>query len=110
MIAGAVSSAVATPFDVLKVRLQSTDATESVKQESYLPGRFKDIFAREGVRGLYRGAGPTTLRGAMVAGAQGSRRRFCCQIKILEVTLCTVYYIYWRGQWLLVTFCGIKDT
>ena len=42
-----------------------------MKQESYLPGRFKDIFAREGVRGLYRGAGPTTLRGALVAGAQG---------------------------------------
>ena len=56
---------------LLKVRLQSPDATESVKQESYLPGRFKDIFAREGVRGLYRGAGPTTLRGALVAGAQG---------------------------------------
>ena len=54
-----------------QVRLQSSDASEHVKQESYLPGRFKDIFAREGVRGLYRGAGPTTLRGALVAGAQG---------------------------------------
>ena len=53
------------------MRLQSSDASEHVKQESYLPGRFKDIFAREGVRGLYRGAGPTTLRGALVAGAQG---------------------------------------
>ena len=54
-----------------QVRLQSSDASEHVKQESYLPGRFKDIFAREGVRGLYRAAGPTTLRGALVAGAQG---------------------------------------
>ena len=81
MIAGAVSSAVATPFDVLKVRLQSSEATESVKQESYLPGRFRDIHAREGVRGLYRGAGPTTLRGALVAGAQGWRR-FCCELEI----------------------------
>ena len=53
------------------MRLQSPDASEHVRQERYLPGRFKDIFAREGVRGLYRGAGPTTLRGALVAGAQG---------------------------------------
>ena len=52
----------------MQVRLQSADGR--VKQESYLPGRFRDILAREGVRGLYRGAGPTTLRGALVAGAQ----------------------------------------
>jgi solute carrier family 25 protein 14/30 len=41
-----------------------------VKQESNIAGRFADIFAREGVRGLWRGAGPTTTRAAVVAGAQ----------------------------------------
>ncbi len=43
---------------------------ESVKQETNVAGRFADIFAREGVRGLWRGVGPTTSRAAVVAAAQ----------------------------------------
>ena len=70
MLSGSISNAIATPFDVLKVRLQSSAAKELVKQETNVVRRFHDIFAREGYRGLWRGVGPTTSRAAVVAGAQ----------------------------------------
>jgi len=66
IFAGSVSSAIATPTDVVKVKMQAR-ATE-------VPGGLitvtKDIFMNEGVKGLWRGVHPTAQRAALVAGVQ----------------------------------------
>ena len=65
--AGCVSSAIATPTDVIKVRMQS-NTTQGVERGLLHVGR--DIITREGVRGLWRGVFPTAQRAALVAGVQ----------------------------------------
>ena len=73
VIAGSVSAAIATPTDVLKVRLQSRSApVVSPKRilRASLYNCFNDIYRREGVAGLWRGAVPTASRAALVAGVQ----------------------------------------
>jgi len=66
IFAGSVSSAIATPTDVIKVRMQAR-ATQGC-------GGFvkvgRDIYGLEGVRGLWRGVVPTAQRAALVAGLQ----------------------------------------
>ena len=67
VFAGSVSSAIANPTDVLKVRLQSQiAATSSVT----LVAGFREISSAEGIRGLWRGVIPTAERAAIVAGVQ----------------------------------------
>ena len=53
IIAGAVSSAMCNPTDVLKVRLQA-QTTGSVLTNNGMLMNFKDIYRLEGWRGLYR--------------------------------------------------------
>ena len=65
--AGCVSSALATPTDVIKVRMQS-NTTQGLERGLLNVGR--DIVTREGVRGLWRGVFPTAQRAALVAGVQ----------------------------------------
>ncbi|XP_064393946.1 kidney mitochondrial carrier protein 1-like isoform X1 [Halichondria panicea] len=67
VISGAVSSSIANPTDLLKVRMQSgTD--QSYSQRTSVVRFFKQIYSEEGIRGLYRGVGPTAQRAAVVAG------------------------------------------
>ena len=61
-----MSSAVATPTDVIKVRMQSN----STAGDRGVVRVARDIVTREGVRGLWRGVFPTTQRAALVAGVQ----------------------------------------
>jgi len=93
--AGAVSSAIANPTDVLKVRLQSGTSTSSTHHQRLSPSQsppsssalksqtnvkqgsaavekpsFMSVMSGEGVRGLWRGVGPTAARAALVAGVQ----------------------------------------
>ena len=96
VVAGAVSSAVANPTDVLKVRMQSgksyvdKESNKAVNQvktvdaqsirEKYsntdrkarigLIGAFKDVYQKEGIGGLWRGVSPTAQRASLVAGVQ----------------------------------------
>lgn len=62
--AGSVSSAIANPTDVLKVRMQihgkGTLGTGLFRC-------FYDLYLNEGFRGLYRGVGPTSQRAAIIA-------------------------------------------
>lgn len=61
-IAGTVAAAVVCPLDVLKTRLQVSSAVRSsAVGDKYLStyGALKRIVRHEGVRGLYRGLGPT---------------------------------------------------
>lgn len=49
-VAGAISSAIANPTDVVKVRMQVTGAESNLS----LFGCFQDVYQHEGVRGLWR--------------------------------------------------------
>ena len=67
VLAGSVSSAVATPTDVIKVRMQSK-AVPGVGGSIYR--MFRSIKTTEGVGGLWSGVYPTSQRAALVAGVQ----------------------------------------
>ncbi|CAB4434395.1 unnamed protein product [Rhizophagus irregularis] len=59
-VAGCVSSIVTCPLDVVKTRLQNQGKfDQSVPLYSGTGGTLKRIWAEEGIRGLYRGLGPT---------------------------------------------------
>lgn len=67
VLSGAISSAVANPTDVLKVRMQSGTIVSYSSRKSCLR-HFHQIYQEEGLRGLYRGVGPTTQRATVLAG------------------------------------------
>ncbi|KAF0292325.1 Kidney mitochondrial carrier protein 1 [Amphibalanus amphitrite] len=67
IVAGVVSSSIANPTDVLKVRMQA--ANDSVRQKGMVRC-FSDIYQQEGVRGLWRGVGPTAQRAAVIVGVE----------------------------------------
>ncbi|GAB1605525.1 kidney mitochondrial carrier protein 1-like [Argonauta hians] len=66
VVAGIISSTIANPTDVLKVRMQAK--TESL-QKSMLKS-FVQIYQKEGLKGLWRGVVPTAQRAAVVAGVE----------------------------------------
>lgn len=67
MLAGAISSSICNPTDVLKVRLQAHTIT-STKESMF--DAFKDIWQVEGLKGLYRGVGPTAQRATIVTSVE----------------------------------------
>ncbi|RDD47652.1 Kidney mitochondrial carrier protein 1 [Trichoplax sp. H2] len=68
MIAGALSSSIANPTDVLKVRMQA-GSRMNLTGKNVLRS-FADIYKEEGIRGLYRGVGPTSQRAAVIVAVQ----------------------------------------
>lgn len=69
VVAGITSSSIANPTDVLKVRMQAQGRKTEAKSENLLCS-FVKIYKTEGVRGLWRGVGPTAQRAAVVAGVE----------------------------------------
>ncbi|XP_024935665.1 mitochondrial uncoupling protein Bmcp isoform X2 [Cephus cinctus] len=65
-IAGSISSAIANPTDVVKVRMQVTGLEANLS----LFGCFQEVYQQEGVRGLWRGVGPTAQRAAIIAAVE----------------------------------------
>ncbi|KZC06440.1 PREDICTED: kidney mitochondrial carrier protein 1 [Dufourea novaeangliae] len=65
-LAGAISSAIANPTDVVKVRMQVTGGDSNLS----LFGCFQDVYKHEGIRGLWRGVGPTAQRAAIIAAVE----------------------------------------
>lgn len=65
--AGVISSSIANPTDVLKVRMQ---VTGSQSKSDSMVCSFVKIYKTEGVSGLWRGVGPTAQRAAVVAGVE----------------------------------------
>ncbi|KJE89769.1 solute carrier family 25 [Capsaspora owczarzaki ATCC 30864] len=63
VIAGAFSSSLATPTDVLKVRMQAQSSRPPYRG---LVHAFSTIFKEEGVVGLWRGVIPTAQRAAVI--------------------------------------------
>ncbi|XP_065176573.1 kidney mitochondrial carrier protein 1-like [Sycon ciliatum] len=68
MVAGTCASCIANPTDVLKVRMQAQRGG-CVNSKS-LMASFGEIYHQEGLRGLWRGVGPTAQRAAVVAGVE----------------------------------------
>ncbi|PNF42183.1 Mitochondrial uncoupling protein Bmcp [Cryptotermes secundus] len=73
VVAGIVSSAIANPTDVLKVRMQ---VLGNQGQRGIL-GCFQDVYHQEGVAGLWRGVGPTAQRAAVIAAVELPVYDFC---------------------------------
>ncbi|KAK4880369.1 hypothetical protein RN001_008515 [Aquatica leii] len=71
--AGAVSSAIANPTDVLKVRMQVKGSHGNVG----LVGCFKDVYMHEGISGLWKGVNPTAQRAAVIAAIELPVYDFC---------------------------------
>lgn len=63
-IAGATGSFIAVPCDLVKIRMQ---ADKTGTRYAGTLGAFSDIFRSEGVKGMWRGAGPTCSRAAVGA-------------------------------------------
>ncbi|XP_044752680.1 mitochondrial uncoupling protein Bmcp isoform X1 [Coccinella septempunctata] len=73
VIAGAVSSAIANPTDVLKVRMQVQGRSRNVN----LVECFKEVYTQEGISGLWRGVTPTAQRAAVIAAVELPVYDFC---------------------------------
>lgn len=74
IIAGAISSAIANPTDVLKVRMQVHGRGS---HEMGLVKCFHEIYVHEGVKGLWRGVTPTAQRAAIIAAVELPVYDFC---------------------------------
>merc|ERR1719494_847513 len=70
VVAGSVSATLATPTDVIKVRMQSGSMHKGVNISWSLLSVGKVVLRLEGIRGLWRGGLPTAQRAALVAGVQ----------------------------------------
>lgn len=81
VVAGAVSSALCNPTDLLKVRMQAQ--SQGVAPTQGMFRSFAAIFHQEGLRGLYRGVVPTAQRAAVVAGVELAIYDWCKK-KILD--------------------------
>ncbi|XP_059155340.1 kidney mitochondrial carrier protein 1-like isoform X2 [Physella acuta] len=68
VIAGSVSSSIANPTDVLKVRMQAKGSNSTGYDN--IVCSFINIYKQEGLAGLWRGVGPTAQRAAIVAGVE----------------------------------------
>ncbi|ELR23554.1 carrier superfamily protein [Acanthamoeba castellanii str. Neff] len=69
--AGSIGAAIATPTDVLKVRMQAEGARDKPRYKNTLEG-FVTIARTEGIRGLYKGVVPTTQRACILSAAMMS--------------------------------------
>ncbi|CAF0864518.1 unnamed protein product [Didymodactylos carnosus] len=82
MFSGAVANALASPTDLLKIRMQANHPSIQNK------GLFRAIISiaqKEGVRGLWRGVIPNAQRAAVVSGVELSiydwtKKQFLCRL------------------------------
>lgn len=66
VLSGVISSSIANPTDVLKIRMQ---AQGRIMQGGMI-GNFIDIYRQEGIRGLWKGVSLTAQRAAIVVGVE----------------------------------------
>ncbi|KAJ8302296.1 hypothetical protein KUTeg_021283, partial [Tegillarca granosa] len=69
---GAIGSSIATPTDLVKVRMQAQGKLMPGEMPRYRNtfAAFADIIRHDGVRGLYVGVGPTVKRAAILTATQ----------------------------------------
>ncbi|CAH1104687.1 unnamed protein product [Psylliodes chrysocephalus] len=75
IVAGAISSAIANPTDVLKVRMQVAGINGNTNIG--LINCFRDVYTHEGISGLWRGVNPTAQRAAVIAAIELPVYDFC---------------------------------
>jgi hypothetical protein len=68
-VSGGVGSALANPTDLVKIRFQARRPDQPAIYKHTFDA-FAQILRTEGIKGLYKGVGPTTLRAAVLTGAQ----------------------------------------
>ncbi|XP_032236924.1 kidney mitochondrial carrier protein 1 isoform X2 [Nematostella vectensis] len=87
VVAGALGSAVCNPTDVLKIRMQAEYRAGAGSSKTSMLVAFGDMYRQEGIRGLYRGVGPTSQRAAVIAGVElpvyDSAKRFILDKKLM---------------------------
>ncbi|XP_057579046.1 kidney mitochondrial carrier protein 1-like [Hippopotamus amphibius kiboko] len=66
ILSGVVSSTIANPTDVLKIRMQAQNST----LQGGMIGNFINIYQQEGTRGLWKGMSLTAQRAAIVVGVE----------------------------------------
>ncbi|XP_064126173.1 kidney mitochondrial carrier protein 1 isoform X2 [Loxodonta africana] len=66
ILSGVISSAIANPTDVLKIRMQAQNSTI----QGGMIGNFMNIYQQEGTRGLWKGVSLTAQRAAIVVGVE----------------------------------------
>lgn len=81
-LAGAFSSAIANPTDVLKVRMQAHGAGNF---QVPLYKCFYEIYKCEGVKGLYRGVMPTSQRAMTIAAVELPVYDYCKHYLLDEI-------------------------
>eukprot|EP00795_Rhopilema_esculentum_P009542 gene9542-17288_t len=71
-LSGSIGSAIANPTDLVKIRLQAEGKLEPGQTPRYKStfDAFAQISRKEGVRGLWRGVGPTVQRAAIITASQ----------------------------------------
>ncbi|KAK3102440.1 hypothetical protein FSP39_011400 [Pinctada imbricata] len=71
-ISGTIGSSIATPTDLVKVRMQAQGKLVEGQVPRYRStfAAFSEIFYTEGIRGLYVGIGPTVKRAAVLTATQ----------------------------------------
>lgn len=62
-----ISSSIANPTDVLKVRMQVASSNTASTSVIFA---FKKIYKQEGLAGLWRGVAPTSQRAGIIAGVE----------------------------------------
>ena len=70
--AGAIGSSIATPTDLVKVRMQAQGKLKEGETKRYKStfSAFQEIFKEGGIRALYTGVGPTVKRAAILTATQ----------------------------------------
>ncbi|XP_066872761.1 kidney mitochondrial carrier protein 1 isoform X2 [Kogia breviceps] len=66
ILSGVISSTIANPTDVLKIRMQAQNST----LQGGMIGNFIHIYQQEGTRGLWKGVSLTAQRAAVVVGVE----------------------------------------
>uniref|UniRef100_A0A8C4MNM5 Solute carrier family 25 member 30 n=2 Tax=Equus TaxID=9789 RepID=A0A8C4MNM5_EQUAS len=66
ILSGVISSTIANPTDVLKIRMQAQSSTI----QGGMIGNFINIYQQEGTRGLWKGVSLTAQRAAIVVGVE----------------------------------------
>jgi hypothetical protein len=81
MVSGALSSGICNPTDVIKVRMQAdgmNNSTPGAKPRyNGIIHAFSEIYKEGGVKGLYKGVGPTVQRASAVAAVELSSYDEC---------------------------------
>ncbi|KAM0750705.1 mitochondrial carrier [Meredithblackwellia eburnea MCA 4105] len=64
MISGMIGAAIASPADLLKVRMQALNAKGTLRDHA------REIISERGIKGLYKAVGPTTVRAGILTASQ----------------------------------------